>query len=198
MGRSTFSSAPAKPKRPRQSVAELAPQILELLPAKAATVARQLDRAKNDGTVRRALENLVKTGAAKKRKDGTYERCQELPTLVPPRGADNQAKRLHAELLKVCQEQGTWRDHDIGLLNDLVRREQQARSIEAHVESVGEFQVGESGRVYAHPGIDKARDARRDVQALREALVLTPDARKKHGRDGDAEDEDGDELDFGD
>lgn len=197
MGRPKASSAakrpPRKSRRRRQSAAELAPRILELLPAKAGTVARQLGRKASDGTVRRALAGLVESGAAEKRKDGTFERCQELPILAAPADFDERSKALHASLLKALQEQGTWRDHDIGLLNDLVRRSQDAREFRAAVGEQGRFQSSSSGRVFAHPGIDKERDARRDVQTLRDALVLTPDARKKHGRDGD--EAEGDEFD---
>jgi P27 family predicted phage terminase small subunit len=193
VGRSKSSSAAKKaPKRRRQSVAELAPQILDLLPGRAGSVARELGRKPSDGTVRRALEGLVQSGAAVKN-GPVYERCQELPTLATPHGSDDAAKALHASALKALQEQGTWRDHDIQLLNDLVRRDQDARTFREAVEEQGRFQSSEGGRVYAHPGIDKERDARRDVQTLRDALVLTPDARKKHGRDG--EDEEGDALD---
>lgn len=193
MGRSKSASAATRSPRKRQSAAELAPQILELLPARAGQIARQLGRKPSDGTVRRALANLVETGAAKKN-GHVFERCQELPTLATPPGLDDEAARLHAQLLKTLQEQGTWRDHDVSLLNDLVRRDYDARMFRQEVERDGRFQSSESGRVFAHPGIDKERDARRDVQTLRDALVLTPDARKKHGQDSDDGDG-GDEFD---
>ena len=174
--------------KPRLTAAELAPQILDLLPAKAGQIAKQLGRKPSDGTVRRALAGLEETGAAE-RVDGTWQRCQELPTLATPPDFDDESIELHAATLKALQEQGTWRDHDIELLNDYVRRTQDAREFREAVKADGKFSKTESGRVYAHPGIDKERDARRDAQGLRDALVGTPDARKRHGRDGD---EDGD------
>lgn len=186
-----------KQRPPRQSVAELAPRILELLPAKQAEIAKALGRQPSDGTVRRALAGLAETGAANRGDGGIWERCQELPTLATPASFDEESKRLHATTLKALQEQGTWRDHDIELLNDYVRRSQDARTFRMARERSGDFQESKAGRVFAHPAIDKERDARRDVQALRDALVLTPDARKKHGRDEDGGGEgDRDEFDL--
>lgn len=191
------SAASSKRQRPpRQSVAELAPRVLELLPAKQAEIAKTLGRKPSDGTVRRTLQGLTETGAAKRDKDGTWQRCQALPTLATPAGFDEQSKRLHATTLKALQEQGTWRDHDIELLNDYVRRSQDARLFREAREDAGDFQSSNSGRVFAHPAIDKERDARRDVQSLRDALVLTPDARKKHGRDGEGDEDGQAEFDF--
>jgi P27 family predicted phage terminase small subunit len=115
--------------------------------------------------------------------------------LATPADFDDQSRRLHAVTLEALQTQGTWRDHDIELLNDYVRRSQDARLFRQALDDDGRF-FNSKGRIYAHPAIDKERDARRDVQQLREALVLTPDARKKHGRDGDEDDESGDEFDF--
>ncbi|MDQ3933416.1 MAG: P27 family phage terminase small subunit [Actinomycetota bacterium] len=190
-------SAPAATSKsgskPRETAAELAPRILDLLPARAAQAAKALGRKPSDGTVRRALLALEKTGAAE-RVDGVWQRCAQLPELATPDDFDTESRELHAATLKALQEQGTWRDHDIELLNDYVRRSQDARQFRAAVTEEGRFQSSQSGRIFAHPGIDKERDARRDVQTLRDALVLTPDARKKHGRDG--EDESGDDFDF--
>lgn len=191
------SAATKKPARtarkPRVTAAELAPQILDLLPGRAANLAQALGRKSSDGTVRRALEGLEKSGAAE-RVDGVWQRCQELPKLATPADFDDEACALHARTLKALQEQGTWRDHDIDLLERYVRREQDARIFRAAIEEQGRFQqVRDGGRVYAHPGIDKERDANRDVQSLADALVITPDARKRHGRDGD-EDPNADEF----
>lgn len=192
----TTSAPPAKKKgkaKPRLTTAEIAPLVLALLPAKQAEIAKQLGRQPSDGTVRRALAGLEKSGAAE-RVDGVWQRCQELPKLATPADFDAESIELHETTLKALQEQGTWRDHDIELLNDYVRRSQDARVFRAAVEADGRFTSSAGSRIFAHPGIDKERDARRDVQSLREALVLTPDARKKHGRDGDGDDA-GDELD---
>lgn len=185
----------SRSSRPRQSAAELAPKILEKLPCNAADAARALKRKPSDGTVRRALANLVETGAAE-RVDGVYRRCQELPTLPedPPAEFDGGAQQLWRVTLQALQEQGTWRDHDIELLNDYCRRSMDARTFRQALEDDGRFTVSK-GRIYAHPAIDKERDARRDVQALRDALVLTPDARKKHGHAGGGEDEEYDPFD---
>lgn len=195
MGDSKPSSAAASkaaPKR-RVSAAELAPRVLELLPGKQSQIAQALGRSKSDGTVRRALEGLHDSGAAEKI-DGVWTRCQELPTLAPPEDFDQHARALHARTLKALQEQGTWRDHDVDLLDRYVRREQDARIYRTELQKSGRFQKAKT-RVYAHPAIDKERDALRDVQALADALVITPDARRRHGRDGD-EDPDGDEFDL--
>lgn len=182
----------ATKRRSRESAAELAPRILEVLPAKQAEIARQLGRKPSDGTVRRALRNLAEAGTVVREK-GVWERCQELATLASPDDFDDVSRQLYADTLKALQEQGTWREHDTELLTDYVRRAQDARRYRVAVVDQGEFRESKSGRVFAHPGIDKERDARRDVRALRDALVLTPDARKKHGRDG--EEDDSDEFD---
>jgi P27 family predicted phage terminase small subunit len=195
MGRSKSPSAPAssEPARRRQSPAELAPRVLELLPGKQAQIAQALDRKPSDGTVRRALQGLLESGAAE-RVDGVWRRCQELPTLATPDDFDQESVALHARTLTVLQEQGTWRDHDADLLERYVRRMQDVREYRSELKESGRFQKTKT-RIYAHPAIDKERDALRDVQSLADALVLTPDARKKHGQDGDG-DGDGDEFDL--
>lgn len=195
MGRSK-PSADAKSPRRRQSAAELAPKIVALLPARAAEIARALGRKPSDGTVRRALAGLVESGAVEKAAGGVFERCQELATLPTPEGFDDVAVKLHAELLEACQLQGTWREHDVHLLDDLVRRDQDARRFREAVDRSEPFTESSTGRVYAHPGIDKERDARRDVQTFRAELVLTPNARKHHGRDGDDDPDSGDEFEL--
>lgn len=195
MGKARPSSATASkgPARRRQSPAELAPKVLALLPGKPAHIAKALDRKPSDGTVRKALESLEKSGAAE-RVDGVWKRCEELPPVAIPDDFDQEAIALHARTHQALVEQGTWRTHDADLLNRYVRREQEARAIRGHVEEHGRFQVGET-RIYAHPGLDKLKDALRDVQALADALVITPDARRRHGRDGE-EDGDGDEFEL--
>lgn len=195
MARKKPKASSARSTRPRQSAAELAPKILEKLPGNQASVARALDRKPSDGTVRRALASLVETGAVQKN-GNVFERCQELPTLPedPPDEFDATAQQLWRVTLTALQEQGTWRDHDIELLNDYCRRSQDARDFRLALDCDGRFTVSK-GRIYAHPAIDKERDARRDVQALRDALVLTPDARKKHGHAGEEGDDSGDEFD---
>lgn len=186
--------AAAKSRRPRLSVAELAPRVLELLPGKAAHVAQALDRKSSDGTVRRALKSLEESGAAEL-VDGVWRRREDRPTVEIPEDFDDESREMLERTLVALQEQGTWRDHDAELLERYVRRKQDVREFRAAVAEQGRFQTSANGgRVYAHPGIDKERDALRDVQALADALVLTPDARKRHGRDGD--DEGDDELDF--
>jgi P27 family predicted phage terminase small subunit len=193
MGRSKRASAPSRAAKPRLTAAELAPRILELLPGKQSQIAQALGRAPSDGTVRRALRGLAGTGAARRGDRGVWERCQELPTLATPEDFDQEARALHARTLRALQEQGTWRDHDADLLRRYVQREQDAREYRSALREDGRF-IRSRGRIYAHPAIDKERDALRDVQALADALVLTPDARRRHGRDGDSGGEDGDEF----
>jgi P27 family predicted phage terminase small subunit len=183
-----------KPAKPRVTVAELAPRILDLLPGKQAQIAQALGRKPSDGTVRRALAGLDETGAAERTSEGTWQRRQELPTLATPADFDQHARALWAKSLKALQEQGTWRDHDTELLERYVRREQDARACRAAIVEKGRF-IDAGKRIYAHPALDKERDALRDVQALADALVLTPDARRRHGRDDD-EGGEGDDDDF--
>lgn len=174
----------------RQSVAEISPEVLALLPAKAADVARALGRAPSDGTVRKALQGLAASGAAEQ-VDGLWRPCEQLATFPPPEDFDDESRELFESTLLALQEQGTWRDHDVELLERYVRRKQDVREFRAAVADAGAFQTSANGgRVYAHPGIDKERDALRDVQGLADALVLTPDGRKRHGRDGNGNDPD--------
>jgi P27 family predicted phage terminase small subunit len=179
----------------RESPAELAPRVLELLPGKQSQIAQALGRKPSDGTVRRALAGLKEAGAAARREDGVWERCQDLPRLATPEDFDQVAKALHARTLEALQEQGTWRSHDAELLERYVRRDQDARRFREAMDEDGRFQRS-STRIYAHPAIDKERDALRDVQSLADALVLTPDARRRHGRDGDEPGPGEDEFEF--
>lgn len=184
MGDSSPPSAATSEATPRRrlSPAELAPRVLALLPGKQAHVAKALGRKPSDGTVRKALKGLEESGAAEL-VDGEWRRCEELQPAATPDDFDQEAVALHSRTLTALREQGTWRDHDLDLLDRYVRREQDARRFRAARESTGDFQQAKA-RVYAHPAIDKERDALRDVQSLADALVITPDARKRHGRDG--------------
>jgi phage terminase small subunit len=197
MGKSKPSSAkaPKAPAKRRQSPTELAPQVLAMLPGKQAHVARALGRKPSDGTVRKALDQLQESGAAEK-VDGVWRRCEELPAPAIPDTFDQEAVALFTRTHAALVEQGTWRDHDHDLLVRYARRDQDARSFRRARSQFGDFQQATT-RVYANPAIDKERDALRDVQLLADALVLTPDARRRHGRDGDEDDgEGGDEFDL--
>lgn len=196
MGKTKPSSAKASkgPAKRRQSPTELAPRVLDLLPGKQAHIAQALDRKPSDGTVRKALEQLAGSGAAE-RVDGIWRRCEELPPPAIPDDFDQEAVALFTRSHTALVEQGTWRDHDHDLLVRYVRRDQDARVFRAARQQYKDFQQAKT-RVYANPAIDKERDALRDVQSLADALVITPDARRRHGRDGDGEDEGGDEFDL--
>lgn len=183
----------------RMSPAELAPQVLALLPGKQSHVAKALGRSAGDGTVRKALAELEKSGAAHK-VEGVWTRCEELPPLAIPGDLDQVAVSLFTRTHKVLVEQGTWREHDHDLLVRYVRRDQDARAFRTARGKAGNFQKAKT-RVYAHPAIDKERDALRDVQSLADALVITPDARRRHEADptealGGDENEGGDEFDL--
>ena len=194
MGDSKPSSAATSEATPRRrlSPAELAPRVLALLPGKQAHIAKALGRKPSDGTVRKALQGLEGSGAAE-RVGGEWRRCDELPAPAAPADFDQEAVALHSRTLTVLVEQGTWRNHDIDLLDRYTRREQDARGYRVVLEDDGRFQRSKT-RIYAHPAIDKERDALRDVQSLADALVITPDARKRHGRDS-KDDPEGDEFD---
>lgn len=196
MGKTKPSSAKASKAgaKRRQSPTELAPRVLELLPGKQAHIAQALSRKPSDGTVRKALEQLAESGAAEK-VDGVWRRCEQLPPPAIPDDLDQDAVALFTRTHQALVEQGTWRDHDHDLLVRYVRRDQDARAFRRARMEKGNFQAAKS-RVYAHPAIDKERDALRDVQTLADALVITPDARRRHGRDSKGGDEDGDEFDL--
>lgn len=197
MGNSKPSSAKASKAsaKRRQTPTELAPLVLALLPGKQAHVAKALGRKPSDGTVRKALEQLLESGAAEK-VDGIWRRCEELPAPAIPETFDQEAVALFTRTHAALVEQGTWRDHDHDLLVRYARRDQDARTFREARLQYGNFQQSSTMRVYANPAIDKERDALRDVQSLADALVLTPDARRRHGRDGDDDDGGGDEFDL--
>jgi phage terminase small subunit len=196
MGNTKTSSAKASKAsaKRRQSPTELAPRVLDLLPGKQAHIAQALDRKPSDGTVRKALEQLAESGAAEK-VDGVWRRCEELPAPAIPDDFDQEAVALFTRTHKALVEQGTWREHDHDLLVRYVRRAEDARTFRDAREEYGDFQQAKT-RVYANPAIDKERDALRDVQMLADALVITPDARRRHGHAGEKEGGGGDEFDL--
>jgi P27 family predicted phage terminase small subunit len=108
--------------------------------------------------------------------------------LATPEDFDAEAAAQLQRLYGILVEQSTWRDHDIDVLERYVRREMDARIYRQALKDDGRFQhSARGGRVYAHPAIDKERDANRDIASLADQLVLTPDARRRHGENEEQE-----------
>lgn len=102
--------------------------------------------------------------------------------------------RFWKRTLDACREQGTWDDRDLDTLAEFVEWRRLAADHQAEAEDNPYRTHAESGRVFAHPGFDKARDALREARELAGALLLTPDAR----RDAGLEDDEGDDGPHGD
>jgi hypothetical protein len=162
MGRTKASASPA-PKR-RTSAAELAPRVLELLPARQAEIAKALERRPSDGTVRRALQLLEQEGQAE-RAGGVWRRCQELPPAAMPTDLDAEATDCYARTRAELEQAERWSDSKHDLLLAYARTLQDAREARAAVAEHGRYVKGPSGRVYLHPGVRDARDAERDAAA---------------------------------
>lgn len=98
-------------------------------------------------------------------------------------------KATWMRVLRTCLKQGSWDDRDLDVLLELIEWRRLAHDHQAEAEQNPYKVHPESGRVFAHPGFDKARDARREARELSAELLLTPEARRIAGLED--EDEDG-------
>jgi phage terminase small subunit len=95
--------------------------------------------------------------------------------------------------LEVLLEFEEFADEHVWLLRQFVEALRVAEIHETQAARAG-YQETDSGRYFAHPGFDKARDRRREALALGRELLLTPKALRDAGLDtGGPEDEDPDE-----
>lgn len=92
-------------------------------------------------------------------------------------------------VLRACQDQGTWDDRDLDLLLELVEWRRLADHHQREADDDPYTEHRESGRVFAHPGFDKARDARREARELAGQLLLTPESRRAAGLDDEGDDD---------
>lgn len=164
---------------------DLGPRILELLPGRPADIARALGRKPSDGTVRRALERLATEGFAE-RNGHEWRRCHVEPALPEdeawPQDFDHESRAFFARLLAWLRAQNTFRAQDRSTLESFVRSKQLAREARVAVAEHGAY-TQSKGRVYKNPGVEDARQHERDALALADALILTPAARRRHGKE---------------
>ena len=97
---------------------------------------------------------------------------------APPGDLDVGSKRFWERTLEHLREQRTWQDSDVPLLERYVRACENARHARAKIPPEGTTR-GSQGQLVEHPAIKTAREAERDAHKYAEALILTPDARRK-------------------
>lgn len=163
------------PNPDRQALTD---QIVAALPASQAEIARAVGRKPSDGTVRRRLATLESDGVAKC-VDGTWQRVRGLPELPGyefPDDFDEEAIDLFTVTVRelLARPKPEWETSDVDLLEAYVRCMQRARVARDQDEM---FTYAESGRAYTHPSVAIAREAERDAQVYRKALLITPEAR---------------------
>src|SRR5438128_352616 len=84
---------------------------------------------------------------------------------------------LWKRTLDVVREHDTWNEDQLWLIQDFVEARRLAYEHQLEADSEGRFQRnGDSGRYFAHPALDKARDARRDARDIAADLLMTPKA----------------------
>ena len=88
-------------------------------------------------------------------------------------------EKLWFAVQKHLRAQGTWSNTDAPLLESYVRSVLLARLARAAAGSEP-FITGSRGQPVAHPGLKMARDAEADAHRYAGALLLTPEARKRH------------------
>jgi phage terminase small subunit len=108
--------------------------------------------------------------------------------LAQRKAGDKRWAVMWDQKLKVLKDQGTWSPDLREFLEDYLwyRRQADAHRGEAALDP---FFTNEHGRTFAHPGFAMAREDEREARALADLLVLTPEARRRHGLD-DAQDPD--------
>jgi phage terminase small subunit len=85
-------------------------------------------------------------------------------------------------------------DPHLWLIADFVEARRLAAEYQATADREGRYSTNEAGRTFAHPGIDKAREARKESREIAAVLGITPEAMRDAGIEGPAED-DGPESD---
>lgn len=97
----------------------------------------------------------------------------------PPDDFAEESRSLWLRVQRQLRDQGTWQDTDAPLLESYTRAVALARS--ARLAAAEEpFVEGSKGQLVAHPGLKVAAEAERDACRFATALLLTPEARKRH------------------
>jgi P27 family predicted phage terminase small subunit len=90
-----------------------------------------------------------------------------------------EAKNAWRACQRQLRAQGTWQDTDAALLESYVRSLVRAREGR---EAAGDepYVAGSKGQLVPHPGLRVAAEAERDAERFARALLLTPEARRRH------------------
>ncbi len=96
-----------------------------------------------------------------------------------PADFDREARELWLAVQRHLRRQGTWQDADAPLLEAYVRWVTGARQTRSEAARQP-FVEGSKGQPVAHPGLKVAAEAERDACRYATALLLTPEARKRH------------------
>lgn len=99
--------------------------------------------------------------------------------LNAPKGLDQAGRELWASAQRHLRAQETWQDADAPLLESYVRAVCLARTARA-AAAEEPFVEGSKGQLVAHPGLRVAAEAERDACRYASALLLTPEARRRH------------------
>lgn len=101
--------------------------------------------------------------------------------LLGDRGYDARWLRFWKAILDQLRDQQTWDDRDVRLLAEFVEWCRLAEDHQREAESEPYAMHPESGRRFAHPGFDKARDARVQAREVARELGLGPNGRAAAG-----------------
>lgn len=93
-------------------------------------------------------------------------------------------------ILDIAREQEEWEEAHLWLIGDYVEARRLAHEHQHAADTDGRYTTTDSGRTFAHPGIDKARDARRESRELAAELGITPKAIRDAGYSDDDPDDD--------
>ena len=105
-----------------------------------------------------------------------------MKTLSPPPDFSDEARAVWKRAQSELRAQGTWRNVDGALLEAYCRSVVRARVAHAVAQECP-FTKGSAGQTVAHPAIRVAREAEADARAAAQALLLSPEMRKRHELD---------------
>jgi P27 family predicted phage terminase small subunit len=113
-------------------------------------------------------------------------------TAKVPADLDKESKDLWALTKRQLQAQGTWKESDAAVLERYVRALERARIARADLvvpsgksTAIKLTTTGSTGQLVQHPSVKTAREAELDAQKYADSLLLTPDARRRAGLEGE-------------
>lgn len=107
-----------------------------------------------------------------------------------PPDFDDASRRAWRDTWRRLAAQGTWVESDAPLLELYVRalaRADRFRRVVEEEEEEGWYAEGSQGQPVPHPAARLAREAESDAVEYAEALLLTPQTRRRAGVDTDGE-----------